>query len=318
MKKGMKLVTFSQNGILKIGVLFQENKIIDLVSACNLYKTEEKDLAFEIPGDMIELLNTGEAGIEATRKIFEFIKKQYKSEPEKLDDIVNDIRQVKIKAPVLNPRKIICLGLNYSDHAEEGGLKPPEKPILFSKPPTAIIGHEEPVIYPKISDKVDYEVELAVVMGKKGREIPEEKAYDYVAGYSVFNDVSARDIQFGDGQWFRGKSFDTFAPMGPCLTLKEQISNPQNLKMQMKVNGEIRQDSSTKNMFFKIPYLISFISDVMTLEPGDIIATGTPSGVGIYAKPEPRLLKVGDVMEASLEKLGVLKNPIKDSNTENE
>lgn len=314
----MKLVTFSQNGILKIGVLFQENKIIDLVSACNLYKTEEKDLAFEIPGDMIELLNTGEAGIEATRKIFEFIKKQYKSEPEKLDDIVNDIRQVKIKAPVLNPRKIICLGLNYSDHAEEGGLKPPEKPILFSKPPTAIIGHEEPVIYPKISDKVDYEVELAVVMGKKGREIPEEKAYDYVAGYSVFNDVSARDIQFGDGQWFRGKSFDTFAPMGPCLTLKEQISNPQNLKMQMKVNGEIRQDSSTKNMFFKIPYLISFISDVMTLEPGDIIATGTPSGVGIYAKPEPRLLKVGDVMEASLEKLGVLKNPIKDSNTENE
>nr|MDO8083055.1 fumarylacetoacetate hydrolase family protein [Candidatus Freyarchaeota archaeon] len=306
----MKLVSFSQNGVLKIGGLFQENKIIDLVSACNLYKSEEKDLAFEMPGDMIELLNTGEVGIEATRKIFEFIKRQYKSEPEKLDDTVYDIERVKIKSPILNPRKIICLGLNYSDHAEEGGLKPPDRPILFSKPPTAIIGHEEPVIYPKISDKIDYEVELAVIIGKKGREIPEKKAYDYVAGYAVFNDVSARDIQFGDGQWFRGKSFDTFAPLGPCLTLKEQIPAPQNLKMQMKVNGEIRQDSSTKNMFFKIPYLISFISDVMTLEPGDIIATGTPSGVGIYAKPEPRLLKVGDVMEASIEKIGVLRNPV--------
>lgn len=314
----MKLVTFSQNGLLRIGVLLKENKVIDLVSACNRYKSEEKNIEFEMPSGMIELLNTGEEGLEATQKIFEFIKKYCKSEPEKLDDILHDIERVKIKAPILNPRKIICLGLNYSDHAEEGGLKPPDRPILFSKPPTAIIGHEEPVIYPKISNKIDYEVELAVVISKKGKEIPEKKAYDYVAGYAVFNDVSARDIQFGDGQWFRGKSFDTFAPIGPCLTLKDQISNPQNLKMQMKVNGEIRQDSSTKNMFFKIPYLISFISDVMTLEPGDIIATGTPSGVGIYAKPEPRLLKVGDVMEASVEELGVLRNPVKSPDNKNE
>lgn len=284
--------------------------MIDLVSACRLYTLEEKDITFKIPNDMIELLNTGEAGLEATRKIFKFIKKQYESESQKLNNIVYDLKKVKLKAPVLNPRKIICLGLNYSDHAEEGGLKPPDRPILFSKPPTAIIGHEEPVIYPKISDSIDYEVELAVIMGKKGREIPEGKAYDYVAGYAVFNDVSARDIQFGDGQWFRGKSFDTFAPIGPCLTLKEQVSDPQKLKMQMKVNGEIRQESSTRNMFFKIPYIISFISDVMTLEPGDIIATGTPSGVGIYAKPEPRLLKVGDVMEASIEELGILRNPV--------
>jgi acylpyruvate hydrolase len=309
-EKGMKLVTFSQNGHLKIGALFQENKVIDLVSACNLYNSE-KNNTFEMPSDMIELLNTGEVGLEATRKLFEFIKKQYEREPEKLDGSVYAIEMVKLKAPILNPRKIICLGLNYSDHAEEGGLKPPDRPILFSKPPTAIIGHEEPVIYPKISNKIDYEVELAVIIGRKGKEIPEKKAYDYVAGYAVFNDVSARDIQFSDGQWFRGKSFDTFAPIGPCLTLKEQVTNPQNLKMQMKVNGEIRQDSSTKNMFFKIPYIISFISDVITLEPGDIIATGTPSGVGIYAKPEPRLLKVGDVMEASIEKLGVLRNPVK-------
>lgn len=313
----MKLVTFSKNGVLKIGIVFQDNKVIDWASAYNIYKTEKKDPAFQMPSDMIDLLNTGKTGLEASRKIYEFIEKRYKSESEKLTDIVYNMGSVKLKAPILNPKKIICLGLNYYDHAEEAGLKPPDRPVLFSKPATTLVGHEEPVIYPKISNKVDYEVELAVVMGRKGREIPESKAYDYVAGYMVFNDVSARDIQFSDGQWFRGKSFDTFAPIGPCLTLREQVSDPQNLKMQMKVNDKIMQDSSTKNMVFKIPHIISFISDVMTLEPGDIIATGTPSGVGVYVKPEPRLLKVGDVMEASLEKLGVLRNPITNPNTEN-
>jgi acylpyruvate hydrolase len=307
----MKLVTFSQNQTLKIGILFQENKVIDLTAAYNLYKSENKDLAFKMPRSMIDLLNTGEVGIKAVQKIFNFTKKLHDSEPRKLNRIVYGIEKVKIKAPILNPKKVICLGLNYYDHAAEAGLKTPDRPILFSKPATTIIGPEEPVIYPKISKKVDYEVELAVVMGKTGREIPESKAYDYVAGYTVFNDISARDIQFSDGQWFRGKSFDTFAPIGPCLTLKEQIPDPQNLKMQMKVNGEMMQDSSTKNMVFKIPYIISFISDVMTLEPGDIIATGTPSGVGVYKKPEPRLLKVGDVMEAYVEKIGILRNPVK-------
>lgn len=307
----MKLVTFSKNGALQIGIVFQDDKIIDLVSAYNFYKSEKRDLVFQIPSDMIGLLNTGEAGLEATRKIYESIKKRYKSESEKLAEIVYDMGSVKLKAPILNPKKIICLGLNYYDHAEEAGLKPPDRPILFSKPATALVGHEEPVIYPKISNRVDYEVELAVVMGRRGREIPESKAYDYVAGYMVFNDVSARDIQFSDGQWFRGKSFDTFAPIGPYLTLREQVSDPQNLKMWMKINGEIMQDSSTKNMIFKIPYIISFISDVMTLEPGDIIATGTPSGVGVYKKPEPRLLKVGDIMEAYLDELGVLRNPVR-------
>ncbi len=306
----MKLVTFSQNQTLKIGILFQESKVIDLIAACKLYKSENEDLTFDMPSDMVELLNTGEVGIKAVQKIFNFAKKVCDSEPQKLNRISYDIGQVKIKAPVLNPKKIICLGLNYYDHAAEAGLATPDRPILFSKPATTIIGPEEPVIYPKISKKVDYEVELAVVMGKTGREIPESKAYDYVAGYTVFNDISARDIQFSDGQWFRGKSFDTFAPTGPCLTLKEQIPDPQNLKLQMKVNGEIMQDSSTKNMVFKIPHIISFISDVMTLEPGDIIATGTPSGVGVYKKPEPRLLKIGDVMEAYVEKIGVLRNPV--------
>ncbi|MHA1208023.1 MAG: fumarylacetoacetate hydrolase family protein [Candidatus Freyarchaeota archaeon] len=306
----MKLVTFTENNVTRIGVLLQENKIVNLASAYSFYGSEEKDMAFEMPGDLKELLGMGEEGLEVTRKIFRFVEKRYRSEPDELSGVIYDLEKVRLRAPILNPRKIVCLGLNYSDHAEEAGLKPPDRPILFSKPPTTIIGHEEPVVYPKISSKVDYEVELAVVIGRRGREIPEGKAYDYVAGYMVFNDVSARDIQFGDGQWFRGKSFDTFAPTGPCLALREQIPDPQNLKMQMRLNGEVMQDSSTKNMIFKIPYIVSFISDVMTLEPGDIIATGTPSGVGVYHKPAPRLLRVGDVMEAYIEKIGVLRNPV--------
>ncbi|MEX2705076.1 MAG: fumarylacetoacetate hydrolase family protein [Candidatus Freyrarchaeum guaymaensis] len=306
----MKLVTFTENNVTRIGILLQENKIVDLASAYSFYRSEEKDLAFEMPGDLKELLSRGGEGLEVTRKIFRFVEKRYRSEPGELSGVMYDLEKVRLRAPILNPRKIVCLGLNYSDHAEEAGLKPPDRPILFSKPPTTIIGHEEPVVYPKISSKVDYEVELAVVIGRRGREIPEGKAYDYVAGYMVFNDVSARDIQFGDGQWFRGKSFDTFAPTGPCLALREQIPDPQNLKMQMRLNGEVVQDSSTKNMIFKIPYIVSFISDVMTLEPGDIIATGTPSGVGVYHKPDPRLLRVGDVMEAYIEKIGVLRNPV--------
>jgi 2-keto-4-pentenoate hydratase/2-oxohepta-3-ene-1,7-dioic acid hydratase in catechol pathway len=217
---------------------------------------------------------------------------------------------VHILPPVPVPPKIICLGLNYRDHAEEARVPLPERPLLFSKPSTTIVGPEDPVVYPKISTQVDYEVELAVIIGKRGKGIPESDAFDYVAGYTVFNDVSARDIQFADKQWFRGKSFDTFAPTGPYLVSRDQVSDPHGLKMDLRVNGETRQESTTANMIFKIPQLIAFISNVMTLQPGDIIATGTPAGVGFYAKPEKRLLKPGDLMEAEIERIGLLGNRI--------
>ncbi len=296
----MKLVCFSLNGALRVGVLI-ENSVIDLS-----FILEERDKRL----NMISVLSAGESLLERIREAVLSLSNRLQDGGLHVEHAMHSLAGVKLMAPIPRPGKIICLGLNYSDHAEEAGLTPPEEPVLFSKPATAVVGHEDPVIYPKVSSQVDYEVELAVVIGKKGKDIPEEDAYEHVAGYTVFNDVSARDIQFRSIQWFRGKSFDTFAPMGPCLTLKDEIPDPHNLKMQMKVNGEVRQDSSTKNMIFKIPYLISFISAGMTLEPGDVIATGTPSGVGIYSKPQPKLLKPGDVMEATIEKIGTLRNKV--------
>jgi len=221
------------------------------------------------------------------------------------------INEVHLLAPIPRPPKIIAIGLNYRDHAEETGQQLPESPILFSKPPTATIGHEANIIIPDGASQIDYEVELGVVIGKGGRNIPVDSALDYVGGYTVFNDVSARDYQFRDGQWFRGKSFDTFAPIGPCLTLPDQIQDPQDLRMELRLNGKTRQNSSTANMVFSVAELITDISQVMTLEPGDVIATGTPSGVGFKVKPKPVFLQPGDVVEAEIDGIGILRNPVK-------
>lgn len=221
-----------------------------------------------------------------------------------------NIFNVRVLRPIPVPPKIICLGLNYRDYAEEDQVPIPKEPVLFSKPSTAIIGPEDFIIYPRISSQVDYEVELAVILGRLGRDIPESNAFDHVAGYTVFNDISARDVQFADKQWFRDKSFDTFAPTGPCIVTSDQMPDPHSLKMELRVNGETRQSSTTANMIFKITQLIALISRVMTLQPGDLIATGTPAGVGFYARPEKKLLKLGDLMEAEIEHISLLRNRI--------
>ena len=221
------------------------------------------------------------------------------------------LSEVRLLAPIPRPPKIICLGLNYADHAEETGRPLPVAPILFSKPPTAVIGPGDTIILPKNS-QVDFEVELAVIIGKGGRHIPENQALGHVGGYTVFNDISARNYQYRDRQWFRGKAFDTFAPMGPCLVLTDQIPDPQNLKLQLRLNNTTLQDSTTANMIFKIPQIISDISTVLTLETGDVIATGTPSGVGFVRKPQPIFLKPKDIVEAEIEEIGVLRNPVSD------
>lgn len=220
------------------------------------------------------------------------------------------IEEVQLLAPIPRPTKIIGIGVNYQSHAKETGRSIPETPILFSKPPTAIIGPEEDIVIPNRATKVDYEVELGVIIGKTGRDVPVDEALDYVGGYTVFNDVSARGFQFRDGQWFRGKSFDTFAPMGPCLTLPDQIKDPQKLQLELRLNGKVRQDSSTAEMIFSVAELIADISQVMTLEPGDVIATGTPAGVGHVAKPNPVYLQPGDVVEAEITNIGILRNRV--------
>ncbi|MFX1476213.1 MAG: fumarylacetoacetate hydrolase family protein [Promethearchaeota archaeon] len=217
--------------------------------------------------------------------------------------------KVRLLAPIQRPPKIICLGLNFADHAEETRQPLPKAPILFSKPPTAVIGPGDAIVLPKNS-QVDYEVELAVIIGKGGRHIPENRALDHVGGYTVFNDISARNYQFRDRQWFRGKAFDTFAPMGPCLVLADQIPDPHNLRLQLRLNNITLQDSTTANMIFTIPEIISDISTVLTLETGDVIATGTPSGVGFVRKPQPIFLKPKDIVEAEIEGIGILRNPV--------
>ncbi len=231
------------------------------------------------------------------------------SERERREFLIN-LSEVKLLAPILNPPKIICLGLNYRDHAAEQGARIPEEPIIFMKPRTSIVGPGDPIIKPTFVEKLDYEGELAVIIGKKGKYIPLSETKEYIFGYTVFNDVSARDIQFKDRQWTRGKSFDTFAPMGPCITFRDQISDPSDLKIRTWVNGELRQNSSTSNMVFNVFEIIHHLSRVMTLEPCDIIATGTPAGVGVFMKPKPRFLKPGDLVEIEISGIGRLRNKV--------
>jgi 2-keto-4-pentenoate hydratase/2-oxohepta-3-ene-1,7-dioic acid hydratase in catechol pathway len=212
-------------------------------------------------------------------------------------------------APVPRPGKIVCIGLNYRDHAAESGLAIPDKPLVFSKFSSCVIAPGEPVVIPTTSEKVDFEAELAVVVGRHAKHVSADRAYDYVLGYTAFNDVSARDFQFGDGQWQRGKSCDTFAPLGPTIVTTDEIPDPHTLRITLKLNGNTMQDSNTNQLIFGVPQLIEFITKSISLEPGDVIATGTPAGVGFARKP-PVYLKPGDVMDIYIEGIGGLGHPV--------
>ena len=218
--------------------------------------------------------------------------------------------QVRLQAPIAHPTKIICLGLNYYDHAKEQNAQIPDAPVIFLKPHTAIIGPNQPIIKPKFVRQLDYEAELAIIIGKKAKNVPLNRARHYIFGYTVLNDVSARDIQFKDKQWTKGKSFDTFAPTGPYITTANHIGNPNNLRIRTWVNQELRQDSSTRNMVFNVYQIVHYLSQVMTLEPTDIISTGTPAGVGFAMKPEPKFLEPGDTVTVEIEGIGRLENHV--------
>jgi len=211
--------------------------------------------------------------------------------------------------PAVYPGKILAIGRNYADHAAEGGSDLPKAPLLFNKLPNSLSAHNLPIVLPRISAQVDYEAELAVVIGSKATRVDEARAFDYIFGYTLINDVSARDLQFGDGQWTRGKSLDTFAPLGPFITTRDEVQDVQSLNIEGLLNGQVMQTSNTSKMIFKVAHLVSYLSQGITLEPGDVIATGTPDGVGIFRKP-PVLLKPGDVFEVKIEKLGTLRNPV--------
>ena len=217
--------------------------------------------------------------------------------------------QTRIASPIHRPSKIICLGKNYAEHAKEGGFENPEKPLIFCKTPNALSGPYDPIILPRSSGQVDWEVELAVIIGKEGKRINKTEAFNYVAGFTVMNDVSGREAQFSDSQWFRGKSFDSFAPAGPFIVTPDEIEDVNNLRLTAVVDGEIMQDGNTRDMIFDIPTIIENISEDITLIPGDIISTGTPAGVGIFRDP-PVVLKPGNVVECHIEKIGTIINKV--------
>ena len=219
------------------------------------------------------------------------------------------LAEVDLHPPVPDPNKILCIGLNYLDHCQETGQPVPEHPVLFAKFNNALVGHQGAILLDGTSQRVDYEAELAFVIGKRAYKVSEAEAMDYVAGYVTANDVSARDLQFADSQWVRGKTLDTFCPLGPWLVTKDEVPDPHNLGIRCRVNGATLQDSTTAQLIFKIPALVSYLSQGLTLEAGDIVLTGTPPGVGYTRKP-PVLLKPGDVVEIEIDGVGLLRNPV--------
>ncbi len=236
------------------------------------------------------------------------LQKFIESNKDKLPKISKDIR---LASPVARPSKIVCIGLNYADHAKETNAQIPKEPIIFFKSTTALMGPNDDVIIPKGSQKTDWEVELAVVIGKKASYVHESEALNYVAGYCLHNDLSEREFQLErGGQWVKGKSCDTFAPVGPFLATQDEIPDINNLNLWLKVNGQTMQNGTTANLIFKIPFLVSYVSQFMTLLPGDIISTGTPAGVGLGMNPQV-YLKAGDVVELGIEGLGSSKQNIK-------
>lgn len=250
-----------------------------------------------LPTDMLSLLRMGDQARPLLEKVFQ------RGTPLET--------HVRLTAPVPNPKKVICVGLNYADHARESGATPPSEPVIFNKFPTAIIGPDDVIRLPKESENVDYEAELVVVIGRAGRRIPESEAMNYVAGYMCGNDVSARDWQMKKpgGQWLLGKSFDTFAPTGPHLVTRDEIANPHELAVRLILNGQVMQQSNTNQFIFSIPQLIAYVSQVCTLEAGDLLFTGTPGGVGFARKP-PVFLKDGDLVEVEIQSVGKLRNTV--------
>lgn len=287
----MKLVTYYCDSALRSGALIHRNGIdllVDLNQANPL-----------LPAEMMAFLRMGEPAISFTR--------QAAANPDLRS--CRPLSEVRLGPPVPSPAKIICLGLNYQDHAPAGEKPTQAFPTIFAKYNNCIVAPGDPILIPSATGQVDYEAELAVVIGQRGKDIPVQDALKHVAGYTAFNDVSARDFQNRTSQWLQGKTFDTFGPMGPALVTCDEIPDPGRLDISLVLNGETMQHSNTGYMIFTIPEIIAYLSQIMTLEPGDVISTGTPGGVGILRDP-PVLLKPGDRVEVHIEGVGVLSNPV--------
>jgi 2-keto-4-pentenoate hydratase/2-oxohepta-3-ene-1,7-dioic acid hydratase in catechol pathway len=281
----MRFVTFAAGGATKPGVISDVDAVLDLST-----------IGFS------SILQLIEAGPDALDKAAAFADQSPASARHKLSD-------VKLCAPIPRPRKLICVGLNYRDHAAETSAEIPKVPTIFNKFATAVIGPGDNIVLPRVSKAPDYEAEFAFVISRGGRHIEADDWRNHVFGYTIVNDVTARDYQRQTSQWLMGKTFDTFAPMGPWIVTADEVPDPHNVDIRMEINGEVLQDSNTRELIFKIPDLIAFLSSVFTLEPGDIVSTGTPAGVGFVRKP-PRFLRSGDDVIVMIPAIGELRNPV--------
>lgn len=281
----MKLVTFSENDQEFVGAVI-DNRVANLN-----HLLDDPSLT------MIDLIERGQSNI---KKIEERLSDSGEAFSVNLDEVV-------LKAPLPNPGKVVCVGLNYMDHCREQNVEPPKAPLIFSKWSSCVVGHGEDVILPMESKQVDYEAELGVIIGKEGKNIAEDNVFDHIFGYVIVNDISARDVQFADGQWARGKSYDTFAPCGPYLVTADEVNDPQSIAVQCTVNDTVLQDSNTNEMIFTIKEIIAYLSKGFTFEPGDLLSTGTPNGVGVFREPQV-FLEDGDEVIVEIEGLGTLKN----------
>jgi acylpyruvate hydrolase len=306
----LKLISLISNQQYRIGAV-DGNIVIDLQGAINEYQkliTDPDMVKGEFPKDILTFIQSDERFMQTYTNVIKWI--QESNFDVSASPFMHSLSELEINPPVPNPSKIVCVGLNYADHCEEQNWDIPTSPVLFAKFPTTIIGNDDPIHWPSdSSQQVDYEAELAVVIKKQAHGVTAEEAYDYVGGYMNANDVSARDVQFADKQWVRGKSFDTFCPTGPFLVTSDEIGDPHHLSIRCWVNGEIRQESNTEQLVFKVPELIAFITKTCTLLPGDILCTGTPGGVGVFRDP-PVFLQPGDVVEVEVDKLGRLRNTV--------
>lgn len=297
----MRLVTYSQNGVSRTGAMLDDANVLDLNRATG----------GGVPSDMVSLLNAGDEALEVARVALQAAGSAAQAGASATGLIVSlSLQDVRFEAPIARPGKALAIGLNYRDHAEESGQALPKHPIVFSKVSSCIVGPGHPIERPKASGAVDWEAEMCFVIGKRGRHIAAVDALNYVAGYMCGNDVSVRDWQFHNPTWMIGKGFDTHGPTGPWILTRDEV-NPADLDVKCFVNGELMQSSNTRNLIFGVPELIAYISTAFTLEPGDIVFTGTPAGVGVSRKP-PMYLKAGDIVRVEIEKLGVLENPVVD------
>lgn len=308
----MKLVSFSYETYKRIGCIIDE-KVIDLNYAYLSQLEAEGQLRAQqiaeayIPANMVEFLQGGQQSMELAVKAVEFVRNSSGNFKYK---VVHRVSDVKLEAPVLNPGKMICVGHNYREHILEMGRELPSYPVIFAKFANTIIGPQDDIPHYPISEQLDYEAELAFVIGKRARNVSEKDALQYVAGYTIVNDVTYRDIQRRTLQWLQGKTVEGSAPMGPWMVTRDELNDASGLEVVLKVNGEERQHTNTANLVFTVPYLVEFLSNLMTLEPGDVILTGTPGGVGVARDPQV-FLKDGDVVRIEIAGVGVLENQVK-------